>query len=104
MPRNHPTSSQEPLRNSRVAAVQAQIDDTVGIMRENITRAAERQERLDHLEARAGSCVKLMSCSRLTEHLKRVLLQHLKHFAEMQIESARYASLQLIPDGCSHLP
>jgi len=36
--------------SSKAAAVQAQIDDTVGIMRENITKVAERGERLDTLQ------------------------------------------------------
>ncbi|CAK5262219.1 unnamed protein product, partial [Mycena citricolor] len=36
--------------NSKTAAIQAQIDDTVGIMRENITKVAERGERLDSLQ------------------------------------------------------
>jgi len=36
--------------NAKTAAIQAQIDDTVGIMRENITKVAERGERLDSLQ------------------------------------------------------
>ncbi|KAF8586772.1 synaptobrevin [Ramaria rubella] len=43
----------EPARapgNAKTAAIQAQIDDTVGIMRENITKVAERGERLDSLQ------------------------------------------------------
>jgi len=36
--------------NSKTAAIQAQIDDTVGIMRENITKVAERGERLEALQ------------------------------------------------------
>ena len=36
--------------NSKTAAIQQQIDDTVGIMRENITKVAERGERLDQLQ------------------------------------------------------
>lgn len=31
---------------NKTAAIQAQIDDTVGIMRENINKVAERGERL----------------------------------------------------------
>ncbi|KAF8511475.1 synaptobrevin-domain-containing protein [Gautieria morchelliformis] len=45
--------SGEPARgqgNAKTAAIQAQIDDTVGIMRENITKVAERGERLDSLQ------------------------------------------------------
>ncbi|KDQ11540.1 hypothetical protein BOTBODRAFT_177156 [Botryobasidium botryosum FD-172 SS1] len=37
-------------QNAKTAAIQAQIDDTVGIMRENITKVAERGERLDSLQ------------------------------------------------------
>ncbi|BGP19385.1 Vesicle membrane receptor protein (v-SNARE) [Rhodosporidiobolus nylandii] len=36
--------------NSKTAAIQQQIDDTVGIMRDNITKVAERGERLDALQ------------------------------------------------------
>ncbi|EMD36544.1 hypothetical protein CERSUDRAFT_115577 [Gelatoporia subvermispora B] len=36
--------------NTRTAAIQQQIDDTVGIMRDNITKVAERGERLDQLQ------------------------------------------------------
>jgi len=36
--------------NAKTAAIQAQIDDTVGIMRDNIVKVAERGERLDSLQ------------------------------------------------------
>ncbi|KAJ5772324.1 Synaptobrevin [Penicillium odoratum] len=36
--------------NQRTAALQAQIDDTVGVMRENITKVSQRGERLDSLQ------------------------------------------------------
>jgi len=36
--------------NAKTAAIQQQIDDTVGIMRDNITKVAERGERLDSLQ------------------------------------------------------
>jgi len=36
--------------NPKTAAIQAQIDDTVGIMRENITKVAKRGEALDALQ------------------------------------------------------
>ncbi len=42
--------------NSKTAAIQQQIDDTVGIMRENITKVAERGERLDQLQDKTGEC------------------------------------------------
>ncbi|KAG6371272.1 synaptobrevin-domain-containing protein [Boletus reticuloceps] len=51
LPRNgsssNPSGSQG---NPKTAAIQQQIDDTVGIMRENITKVAERGERLDSLQ------------------------------------------------------
>ncbi|GAA6060189.1 hypothetical protein JCM10212_005190 [Sporobolomyces blumeae] len=37
-------------KDSRTAAIQQQIDDTVGIMRDNINKVAERGERLDALQ------------------------------------------------------
>ncbi|KAM0749546.1 SNAP receptor, synaptobrevin family [Meredithblackwellia eburnea MCA 4105] len=37
-------------QGSKTAAIQAQIDDTVGIMRENIQKVSERGERLDALQ------------------------------------------------------
>jgi vesicle-associated membrane protein 4 len=40
--------------NNKTAAIQAQIDDTVGIMRENINKVAERGERLDSLQDKTG--------------------------------------------------
>jgi len=42
--------------NPKTAAIQAQIDDTVGIMRDNITKVVERQERLDSLQDKTGRC------------------------------------------------
>ncbi|KAK1921437.1 synaptobrevin [Papiliotrema laurentii] len=36
--------------NKKITEIQQQIDDTVGIMHENITRVAERGERLDALQ------------------------------------------------------
>jgi len=41
--------------NAKTAAIQAQIDDTVGIMRDNITKVAERGERLDSLQDKTGA-------------------------------------------------
>lgn len=55
LPRNgassNPSGSQG---NAKTAAIQQQIDDTVGIMRENITKVAERGERLDSLQDKTG--------------------------------------------------
>ncbi|KAJ6618116.1 synaptobrevin-domain-containing protein [Mycena sp. CBHHK59/15] len=52
LPRNGSSSNPTPggQGNAKTAAIQAQIDDTVGIMRENITKVAERGERLDSLQ------------------------------------------------------
>merc|ERR1711881_696042 len=36
--------------NQRTAALQAQIDDTVGVMRDNINKVSQRGERLDALQ------------------------------------------------------
>ncbi|TAQ89672.1 hypothetical protein B7494_g2012 [Chlorociboria aeruginascens] len=36
--------------NQRTAALQAQIDDTVGVMRENINKVSQRGEALDSLQ------------------------------------------------------
>lgn len=36
--------------NQRTATLQAQIDDTVGVMRENISKVSQRGERLDSLQ------------------------------------------------------
>lgn len=56
MPRNGSSSnpSGASAGNPKTAAIQAQIDDTVGIMRENITKVAERGERLDSLQDKTG--------------------------------------------------
>ncbi|CAK7900555.1 synaptobrevin homolog 2 [[Candida] anglica] len=45
-----PNQDSSEQSNSRTAAIQAQIDDTVGIMRDNINKVAERGERLDSIE------------------------------------------------------
>jgi len=41
---------QQGTGNARTQALQAQIDDTVGVMRENITKVSQRGERLDALQ------------------------------------------------------
>ncbi|KAI9786326.1 MAG: SNAP receptor, synaptobrevin [Peltula sp. TS41687] len=43
-------AQQPPEGNQRTAALQAQIDDTVGVMRENINKVSQRGERLDSLQ------------------------------------------------------
>ncbi|KAH0828689.1 synaptobrevin-like protein [Lanmaoa asiatica] len=51
LPRNGSSSNPSGSKgNPKTAAIQQQIDDTVGIMRENITKVAERGERLDSLQ------------------------------------------------------
>jgi hypothetical protein len=40
--------------NSRTAAIQAEIDNTVNIMQQNIKKVAERGERLDSLQDKTG--------------------------------------------------
>jgi len=40
---------------SKTAAIQAQIDDTVGIMRENVVKVAERGERLEALRVKTDT-------------------------------------------------
>ncbi|KAI1278973.1 synaptobrevin-domain-containing protein [Xylaria sp. FL0933] len=40
----------QPGGNPRTQALQAQIDDTVGVMRENIHKVSQRGERLDSLQ------------------------------------------------------
>ncbi|KAI1114163.1 synaptobrevin-domain-containing protein [Nemania sp. NC0429] len=43
-------ASQQQGGNTRTQALQAQIDDTVGVMRENINKVSQRGERLDALQ------------------------------------------------------
>ncbi|ODH52708.1 hypothetical protein GX48_01197 [Paracoccidioides brasiliensis] len=49
-----PSGSSQPAAtgngNQRTAALQAQIDDTVGVMRENINKVSQRGENLDSLQ------------------------------------------------------
>jgi vesicle-associated membrane protein 4 len=44
------TASGQASGNQRTAALQAEIDDTVGVMRDNINRVSQRGERLDSLQ------------------------------------------------------
>ncbi|KAI5476409.1 hypothetical protein MNV49_007787 [Pseudohyphozyma bogoriensis] len=46
----NPTGAPTASGNSKTAAIQAQIDDTVGIMRDNINKVAERGEHLNALQ------------------------------------------------------
>ncbi|GAA5843328.1 hypothetical protein JCM3766R1_003666 [Sporobolomyces carnicolor] len=49
-PGPNPSSSASSSADPRTAAIQQQINDTVGIMRDNISKVAERGERLDVLQ------------------------------------------------------
>ncbi|KAH9072961.1 synaptobrevin-like protein [Lactarius deliciosus] len=55
LPRSGPSANSSTAEgasgaNPKTAHIQAQIDDTVNIMRDNITKVVERQERLDSLQ------------------------------------------------------
>ncbi|KAL6942061.1 Vesicle membrane receptor protein (v-SNARE) [Hanseniaspora vineae] len=50
-----PYIPQEEQSQNKTAALQAQIDDTVGIMRDNINKVAERGERLTAIEDKADN-------------------------------------------------
>lgn len=55
---SNPTGAPQPSGGpSKTAAIQAQIDDTVGIMRDNINKVAERGERLDALQDKTGTLI-----------------------------------------------
>jgi len=43
-------AAQQGTGNARTQALQAQIDDTVGVMRDNINKVSQRGERLDALQ------------------------------------------------------
>jgi len=47
---SNPSGASSQGGNAKTAAIQAQIDDTVEIMRDNISKVAERGERLDSLQ------------------------------------------------------
>lgn len=51
---NPSTGPSRPGGPSKTAAIQAQIDDTVDIMKSNINKVAERGERLDDLQDKTG--------------------------------------------------
>ena len=91
--------------NAKTAAIQAQIDDTVGIMRENITKVAERGERLDSLQDKTGTFHVCgfgdamgpefhksygIVCSLINLFEQTTLLSLLKDSVEEQTRSARY--------------
>lgn len=62
--------------NDKTAKIQQQIDDTVGIMRENITKVAERGERLDALQDKTGELRVAWGLARLASHTPPLLVQH----------------------------
>ncbi|KAF8331483.1 uncharacterized protein EI90DRAFT_3058054, partial [Cantharellus anzutake] len=53
VPRGDPSGAPRP-GNSKTAAIQAQIDNTVDIMKSNINKVAERGERIDDLQDKTG--------------------------------------------------
>jgi len=50
IPAGQAGSTQPAPGNARTQALQAQIDDTVGVMRDNINKVSQRGERLDSLQ------------------------------------------------------
>jgi len=50
IPSGQGAPQQQPAGNARTQALQAQIDDTVGVMRDNINKVSQRGERLDALQ------------------------------------------------------
>lgn len=57
-------ASQRCCANSpKIADIQAQIDSTVDIMHQNITKVAERGERLDALQDKTGECITMLEGS-----------------------------------------
>lgn len=54
-PSGNPAGGAAKPGNAKTAALQADIDHTVGIMRDNITKVAERGERLDSLQDKTGA-------------------------------------------------
>lgn len=49
------SEARSPPQQSRTNEIQQQIDDTVGIMRDNINQVAERGERLDSIQDKADN-------------------------------------------------
>jgi vesicle-associated membrane protein 4 len=50
IPSGQAAPQQQAGGNARTQALQAQIDDTVGVMRDNINKVSQRGERLDALQ------------------------------------------------------
>jgi hypothetical protein len=114
LPRGGSSSNPSGAGNPKTAAIQAQIDDTVGIMRDNITKVAERGERLDQLQDKTGMFSSLpnqtapaqlcLGCSAfaiypLIHAPQQITSPFLpKGSAEAQIVCARYVSaLHILP-------
>ncbi|CAI4036608.1 hypothetical protein SMKI_15G4570 [Saccharomyces mikatae IFO 1815] len=55
MPPEESNSSSNPNSQNKTAALRQEIDDTVGIMRDNINKVAERGERLTSIEDKADN-------------------------------------------------
>ncbi|ELU39733.1 Synaptobrevin domain-containing protein [Rhizoctonia solani AG-1 IA] len=96
--------SGEPGRpsNPKTAAIQQQIDDTVGIMRENITRVAERGERLDVLQDKTVS-LDCVHPNALRYRPYRVMRSHPRAANHAAHTARRYAPLGT-PSAHSPIP
>ncbi|CAI4064824.1 hypothetical protein SUVZ_08G3460 [Saccharomyces uvarum] len=55
VPSEETNSSSNPNSQNKTAALRQEIDDTVGIMRDNINKVAERGERLTSIEDKADN-------------------------------------------------
>ncbi|KAI9441334.1 synaptobrevin-like protein, partial [Lactarius indigo] len=65
--------------NPKTAHIQAQIDDTVNIMRDNITKVVERQERLDSLQDKTDNlAVSAQGFRRNANRVRKVSFRHLR--------------------------
>lgn len=99
LPRNG--SSSNPSGNPKTAAIQQQIDDTVGIMRENITKVAERGERLDSLQDKTGEAIRLWQWN-FDVHSALQTISRCQHKGSVggQTEYERWVDRCHFPDSC----
>ncbi|KZO94545.1 SNAP receptor, synaptobrevin family [Calocera viscosa TUFC12733] len=84
--------------NSKTAAIQQQIDDTVGIMRENITKVAERGERIDVLRDKTDNLA--MSAQGFRRGANRVRKN--MWWKDMKVSVCIYASNRVFPATAEH--
>lgn len=52
---NNNNNNKPPAGNQKAQRVQAQVDEVVGIMQENIDKVMQRGERLDDLRGKTGN-------------------------------------------------